>query len=106
MPKMIYLQLAQSLSHQEEAGTKFNYDSSYHEFDEILAEMMRIEKTNTSRIKLFSLGDTYERRQIPAIRISNGVSKKPDFFDLDNDDFFDEKVPKKLILLECGAHAR
>ncbi|CAG2116223.1 unnamed protein product [Medioppia subpectinata] len=67
----------------------FDYQSTYHSYDEIIAELQRV-STNNSKVVYNSMGKSYEGRQIPFLTITNT----------------DVKEPKKTVVFECGIHAR
>lgn len=66
------------------------FNAAFHTYSEIVNEMERLEQTNESLAKVFTLGQSYENTTIYGIKITSNVtsSNKPVFF------------------MNCGIHAR
>ncbi|XP_011209793.2 carboxypeptidase B [Bactrocera dorsalis] len=62
----------------------------YQRYDAITAYLEELSKTYSSRVKVTSIGDSYEKRQLHAITITNG----------------DGVANKNVILMDAGIHAR
>ncbi|CAG2176801.1 unnamed protein product, partial [Oppiella nova] len=72
--------------HSMKSGDDYDYEN-YHNLNEINNELKRVSKVFANITRLFSLGQTYEKREIYAIRIAKDYNKK-------------------IIVFECGIHAR
>ena len=75
-----------------DAKAPFSY-LKYQPYDKIVQELKRIEKKDDKEIKktMFSIGSTFQKRTLWAIRLEHKTSDKP---------------MKKTIFIDCGAHAR
>ncbi|XP_039965025.1 carboxypeptidase B-like [Bactrocera tryoni] len=62
----------------------------YQRYDEIAAYLEELAKRYSNRVKVTSIGDSYEGRQLHAITITNG----------------DGAANKNVILMDAGIHAR
>lgn len=66
-------------------------DEGYHTYDEMTAALQEANSAHADITQLSSIGDTYEGRQIPIIKISDNVAT-------------DEDEPE--VLFTCNMHAR
>jgi carboxypeptidase T len=66
-------------------------DSGYHNYDEMLAELDRIAADHPELVELGTIGDSYEGRDLPVVKISDNVAT-------------DEDEPE--VLFTANQHAR
>jgi murein tripeptide amidase MpaA len=66
----------------------FDYDTVYHTYAEIIAELKAL-PSQSNKVTYFRVGTTYEGREIPGITVTNPGGSG-----------------KKSVILECGIHAR
>lgn len=62
---------------------------NYHDYHDYMTIIQMLEKNSKGKMKIYSIGETYENRDIPVIVLpDNANSTKP------------------IVLIECGIHAR
>ncbi|CAG2173202.1 unnamed protein product, partial [Oppiella nova] len=84
--KVIDNERAEMRAHRLYSRAGFDYEKTYHTYEEIVAELTSI---SSPKAKYASIGQTYQKRDIPSITITNPGGSG-----------------KKAIFLECGIHAR
>jgi murein tripeptide amidase MpaA len=66
-------------------------DAGYHSYDEVLSEVAKVEGAHPSLVRRFSIGRSWEGREIQAVKLSDNVA-------------VDEAEPE--VLFDAGQHAR
>jgi len=68
----------------------FDY-TVFNTYSSIMKELRRIAEENPEKVRLISIGKTYEGREIPLLRITHNIT---------------EEIKKPIILIDSGIHAR
>lgn len=68
----------------------FDY-TVFNTYSDVMKELRRIANENPDKVKLISIGKTYEGREIPLLRITNNITAE---------------VKKPIILIDSAIHAR
>ncbi|XP_054156846.1 uncharacterized protein LOC128955223 [Oppia nitens] len=85
-----------AMKYMKTSGEQFDYNS-YHQLSEINDELKRLANSYGDIVELFSLGKTYENRDILAVKVSNN----------NNSDVETDADPlTNMTVFDCGIHAR
>jgi len=71
-------------------GNQFDYQYTYHNYNQIIAQMRKFRKKYLNFTQIVSIGKSSEGRNVMAIILSNKSNK----------------IAKRKVFIECGIHAR